>query len=178
MFVRFLLVFDLLFILFRIALCPWKLSRWLFICVVFIFSAVLVVRVPFPFGVLASVGRIRLYRFQIIAFLSTYNVCRQTCNTPLPILGMIFVWSDVLFNITFSLILNFIFFQILRREPGQFEAWCVIFAGSCVCHSHHYKCMLEFILERNRSGVKHVDEDLRGKNIWNDICWSIMICSH
>ena len=54
MFVRFLLVFDLLFILFRIALWPSagkELSLLLFTCVVFIFSAVLVVRVPFIFGV-------------------------------------------------------------------------------------------------------------------------------
>ena len=55
MFIHFLLVFDLLFILFRIALlCPSagkELSPWLFTSVVFIFSAVLVVRVPFPFGV-------------------------------------------------------------------------------------------------------------------------------
>ena len=52
--VRFLLVFDLLFILFRIALWPsvWKkICPSLFTCVVFIFSAVIVVRVPFPFGV-------------------------------------------------------------------------------------------------------------------------------
>ena len=53
MFVHFLLVFDLLFILFRIALWPAaekELSPSLFTCVVFIFSAVSVVRVPFPFG--------------------------------------------------------------------------------------------------------------------------------
>ena len=45
---------DLLFILFRIAL--WspagkELFSWLFTCVVFIFSNVLVIRVPFSFGV-------------------------------------------------------------------------------------------------------------------------------
>ena len=52
MFVHFLLVTDLLFILFMIALWPSagkELSVWLFICVVLIL--VLVVRVPFPFGV-------------------------------------------------------------------------------------------------------------------------------
>ena len=59
MFVHFLLVFDLLFILFMIAV--WlsagkELSPWLFTCVVFILvPAVLVVRVPFPFGVWGSV---------------------------------------------------------------------------------------------------------------------------
>ena len=50
----FLLVFDLLFILCRAVLWPSagkEVSPWLFTCVVFIFSAVLVVRVPFPFGV-------------------------------------------------------------------------------------------------------------------------------
>ena len=49
---RFLLIFDLLFILFRIALWPYagkEQSLWLFIC--FNLSAVLVVRAPFPFGV-------------------------------------------------------------------------------------------------------------------------------
>ena len=54
MFARFLFVFDLLFNLFKIALWPSAgkvLSPWLFTCVVFIFSAVLVVRVPFPFDV-------------------------------------------------------------------------------------------------------------------------------
>ena len=53
MFVRCLLGFDLLLILFRIALWPSagkELSPWLFTCY-FYFSAVLVVRVPFPFGV-------------------------------------------------------------------------------------------------------------------------------
>ena len=57
MFVRFLLSLTL-FILFRIALWPsaWKeLSPWFFTCVVFIYSADLVVRVPFPFGVLGRV---------------------------------------------------------------------------------------------------------------------------
>ena len=46
MFVRFLLVFDLLFILFRIALWPSdgkELSYWLFSCVVCSFSSVLFV---------------------------------------------------------------------------------------------------------------------------------------
>ena len=55
MFVRFLLVFNLLFILFRVVLWPSagkELSPWLSTCVVFIYSAVLVVRIPFPFGVL------------------------------------------------------------------------------------------------------------------------------
>ena len=58
MYVRFLLVFDLLFILFRIALWPSagkELSPWLFTCVIFIFSAVLVVRVLFLFGVWGKV---------------------------------------------------------------------------------------------------------------------------
>ena len=67
--IRFLLVFDLLFTLFRIAL--WlsagkELSPWLFTCVVFIFSVVLVVHDLFPFGVWG-----RMYWFLIIAFLST-----------------------------------------------------------------------------------------------------------
>ena len=48
MFVHFLLVFDLLFVLFRIAL--WssvgkELSPWLLICAVFYFSAILVVHI-------------------------------------------------------------------------------------------------------------------------------------
>ena len=50
-------VFDL-FILFRIALWPSarkKLSPWLFTCAVFIFSAVLAIRISFPFGVLGRV---------------------------------------------------------------------------------------------------------------------------
>ena len=54
MFVRFLFVFDLLFNLFRIALWPSvgkELSPWLFTCAVFYFSAVLIVGVPYPFGV-------------------------------------------------------------------------------------------------------------------------------
>ena len=38
----------------------------------FNFSAVLVVRVPFPFGVWAGCG-IRLYRFLIIAFFLLFN---------------------------------------------------------------------------------------------------------
>ena len=55
MFVHFLFVFDLLFNSFRIALWPSigkELSPWLFtwICC-FYFSAVLIVGVPFPFGV-------------------------------------------------------------------------------------------------------------------------------
>ena len=52
--VQWLSVFDLLFNLFRIALWPSagkELSPWLFSCVVFIFSAVLVVHVSFWFGV-------------------------------------------------------------------------------------------------------------------------------
>ena len=54
MFIRFLFVFDLLFNLFRIALWPSageELSSWFFACAVFILSAVLIVGVPFPFGV-------------------------------------------------------------------------------------------------------------------------------
>ena len=61
-----MLIFDLLFILFRIAVWPSagkELSPWLFTCVCvfffcfffFLFSAVLVVRVPFPFGVFGRV---------------------------------------------------------------------------------------------------------------------------
>ena len=49
-----LLVFDLLFILFRIALWPSagkELALWLFHLCCFNFSAVLVVRVLYPFGV-------------------------------------------------------------------------------------------------------------------------------
>ena len=54
MFDRFLLVLDLWFILIRVALCPSagkELSPWRFTCVVFIFGAVLVERVPFQFDV-------------------------------------------------------------------------------------------------------------------------------
>ena len=47
-----------------------ELSPWLFICVVFIFSAVLVVHVPLLFGVWGRVWN-SIYRFLIIAFLST-----------------------------------------------------------------------------------------------------------
>ena len=53
MFVRFLLVFELLFILFRIALWPSAgkdLSLWQVHLCCFNFSAVLVVHVPFPCG--------------------------------------------------------------------------------------------------------------------------------
>ena len=56
-FVPFLIVFDLLFILLRIALWPSagkELSPWLFTYVVFIFSAVVVVTVPFPFWCLGQ----------------------------------------------------------------------------------------------------------------------------
>ena len=52
--VRFLFVFDLLFNLFMIALWPSvgkELSPWFFTCAVFCFRAVLIVGVPFPFGV-------------------------------------------------------------------------------------------------------------------------------
>ena len=58
MFVRLLLVFDLLFLLLMTALwssAEKELSPWLFTCVVFIFSTVLVVRIPFPFCVLGRV---------------------------------------------------------------------------------------------------------------------------
>ena len=54
MFVRFLIVFVLLFNLFRAALWPSvgkELFPWLFTCAVFYFSVVLIVGVPFPFGV-------------------------------------------------------------------------------------------------------------------------------
>ena len=54
MFVRFLFVFDLLLILFRIVLWPSvgkELSSRLFTCVFLILNAVLVVLVPFLFGV-------------------------------------------------------------------------------------------------------------------------------
>ena len=55
MFVRLMVVFDILFNLFRIALWPSigkELSPCLFTCAVFIFSAVLIiVGVSFPFGV-------------------------------------------------------------------------------------------------------------------------------
>ena len=49
------------------------MSLWLFIWVIFIFSAVLAVRVPFPFGVR---GRLlnSIYRFLIIALLSTLYI--------------------------------------------------------------------------------------------------------
>ena len=55
MFVRFLFVFDLLLILFRLVFWPnvgKELSRRLFTGFVLILKAVLVVLVPFPFGVL------------------------------------------------------------------------------------------------------------------------------
>ena len=48
--VRFLLVFDLLFIIFRIALWERAVHLAFHLCC-FNFSAVLVVRVPFPFDV-------------------------------------------------------------------------------------------------------------------------------
>ena len=54
MFVRFLLVFDLLIILFRIALWPSvgkELSLWLFICVVLILVPSKLYVSLFPFGV-------------------------------------------------------------------------------------------------------------------------------
>ena len=62
--VLFLFVFDLLFNLFRIALWP-SFHFWCFH-----FSAVLIEGVSFMFGVTAGYW-IRLYRFLIIAFLST-----------------------------------------------------------------------------------------------------------
>ena len=73
--VRFLLVFDLLFILFRIALWPsaGKSRPICFSLVLFSFSAVLVVRVLFQFGVWDRVWN-SIYRFLIIAFLSTSDV--------------------------------------------------------------------------------------------------------
>ena len=43
-----------------------------FILCCFYFSAVLIVGVPFPFGVRTGCG-IRLYRFLIVAFLSTFQ---------------------------------------------------------------------------------------------------------
>ena len=54
LFVRFLFIFDLLFNLFRIALWPSvgkELSPCFFYLCCFYFSAVLIVGVPFPFGV-------------------------------------------------------------------------------------------------------------------------------
>ena len=51
MFVRFLIVFDLLFNLFRIALWPSVGKALAFHLCCFYFSAVLNVGVPFPFGV-------------------------------------------------------------------------------------------------------------------------------
>ena len=75
MFVRFLFVFDLLFNLFRIALWPSvgnELSPKLFTCAIFILvPSAIIVDVPFPVWCLGSGYRIRLYRFLIIAFLST-----------------------------------------------------------------------------------------------------------
>ena len=64
--------FDLLFILFRIDL--WtsavkELCPWLFTSVVY-FSAVLVVRVPFPFGIWGRVFNLIVIWFLVIAFLS------------------------------------------------------------------------------------------------------------
>ena len=53
MFIRFLFFFDLLFNIFRIALCRSggkELSPWLFTCYVLYFSAVLIVGATFPFG--------------------------------------------------------------------------------------------------------------------------------
>ena len=52
MFVRFLFVFDLLFNLFKdslVAICLGKSSPTGFLLVLFLFSAVLIVGVPFPF---------------------------------------------------------------------------------------------------------------------------------
>ena len=72
MFVRFLLVFDLLFILFRIALWPSsgkEPSLWLFICVVLILEPSYLSHLVFGAGC-----GIRLYRVLIIAFLSTFYV--------------------------------------------------------------------------------------------------------
>ena len=76
MFIRFLLVFDLLFILFRIAL--WssagkELSPWLFSYGIFIFSAVLAVSVPFPFGVWGRMWN------------SIVSVLDQICNAIIPL---------------------------------------------------------------------------------------------
>ena len=78
MFVRFLLVFDLLFILFRVSLWPSagkELSPWLFSCVVFIFSAVLVVRVPYPFGVWSRM-------WNSVAFLATFFIRFERLGLP------------------------------------------------------------------------------------------------
>ena len=58
MLVRSVFVFDLLLILFRIVLWPFvgkELSRRLFTCVILILNAVLVMLVPFPFGVLGGI---------------------------------------------------------------------------------------------------------------------------
>ena len=65
-------VFDFVLILFRITGWP-SVGKELSPClplVLFLFYAVSVVCVPFPLGVWAGCG-IRLYRFLIIAFLST-----------------------------------------------------------------------------------------------------------
>ena len=71
--VNILLVFDLLFILFRIALWPSagkELSPWLFICAFFILvpSKLNVSHSHLVFG---TECRILLYRFLIISFLTT-----------------------------------------------------------------------------------------------------------
>ena len=73
MFIRFLFAFDLLFNLFRIAWCSsaWKeLSSW-FPLVLFLFHAILIVGVSFPFGVWGRMWNVDLYRFLIIVFSST-----------------------------------------------------------------------------------------------------------
>ena len=77
MFVRFLVVFDLLFNLFRIALWPsvGKSCPIGFSLVLFYFSAVLIVGDPLSRLVFGTGCGIRMYRFLIVAFLSSFKMC-------------------------------------------------------------------------------------------------------
>ena len=98
MVVSFLLLFDLLFILFRIALWPSagkELSPWLFTCVVFILvpSWLYVSLSHLVFG--AGCG-IRLYRFLIIAFLYTLPYLKYVLHSYLTqyIICFIYLFAD------------------------------------------------------------------------------------
>ena len=82
MLVRFLFVFDLLFNSFRIALCPSvgkELSFWFFASAVFILVPVLIVGVPFPFGVQGRIWN-SIVRFLIIVL---FLLCQQEIQSPI-----------------------------------------------------------------------------------------------
>ena len=75
-----ILDFDYFVYLFRIALSPSAgngLTSWHSDFVVLLYAASIVF-VPYPFGVWAGCG-IRFYRFQIIAFSSTFQSNRVCC---------------------------------------------------------------------------------------------------